>query len=122
MINMEERIAAWEDEGGSTPRGPIEGGMTGTVNQIAWAEQIKIEVEREFDRVREALASVATKQSSADRTATLAIIGILEDKRADVMRHREAGYFIHDWQDSRDQVRRMILEDPRYKAMRQSEP
>ena len=119
---MEERIAEWEDEGGATPRGAGEGGMTGAVNPIAWAEQIKIEVEREFDRVREALASVATKQSSANRMDTLAIIGILEDKRADVMSRREAGYFIHDWQDSRDQARRMILDDPRYKAVRQSQP
>ena len=59
---MEEPIAAWEDEGGSTTGSP-ESGMTGTVNQIGCAEQIKTQVNAEFDRVRAALESAAIKQS-----------------------------------------------------------
>ena len=47
---MEETIATWEDDGGSPARS-----LTGTVNQIGWAEQIKIQVDAEFDRVRAAL-------------------------------------------------------------------
>src|SRR4026208_1241401 len=59
----EERIAVWEDEGGSVQETP-ERGMTGTVNQIAWAKEIKTQVNAEFDRVANALKSAATKQSS----------------------------------------------------------
>jgi cell division FtsZ-interacting protein ZapD len=92
--------------------------MTGTVNQIAWAEQIKTQVNAEFDRVANALKTVAAKQSSQDRMATQAIITILEEKRAEVLANEEAGYFIHDWQELRDQVRRMIVEDSRYKAIK----
>src|SRR5262249_32181214 len=68
--------------------------MIGTVNQIAWAVQIKAQVDAEFDRVRKVLESVATKQSPNDRTDLQAIIRILEDKRAEVMGNEQAGYFI----------------------------
>jgi chaperonin GroES len=92
--------------------------MTGTVNQIEWAEQIKIRVSADFDRVGRALASAASKQTEEDRVDTLAVIAILEDKRAAVMGKDEAGYFIHDWQELSDQVRQMIVQDPRYKKIK----
>jgi hypothetical protein len=114
---MEDTIAAWEDEGGSSAR-TGEDRMLGTVNQIAWAVQIKAKVDAEFDRVRKVLESVATKQSSNDGTDLQAIIRTLEDKRAEVMGNKQAGYFIHDWQELRDQVRELIIGDPRYKAIK----
>ena len=92
--------------------------MIGTVNQIAWAVQIKAQVDAEFDRVRKVLESVATKKSPNDRTNLQAIIRILEDKRAEVMGNEQAGYFIQDWQELRDQVRQLIIGDPRYKALK----
>jgi hypothetical protein len=92
--------------------------MIGTVNQVDWAERIKVRVSAEFDRVARALASASTKQTEQDRMDTLAVIAILEDKRAEVMRKDEAGYFIHDWQELRDQVRQMIAQDHRYKRIR----
>jgi len=92
--------------------------MIGTLNQIAWAVQIKAQVDAEFDRVRKALESVATKQSPNDKTDLQAIIRILEDKRAEVMRSEQAGYFIQDWQELPDQVRLLIIGDPRYKALK----
>ena len=49
---------------------------------------------------------------------TLAVIAILEDKRAEVMANDEAGYFIRDWQELRDQVRQMIAQDRRYKIIK----
>ena len=110
---MEEPIAAWEDEGGSLQRA-----MTGTVNQIAWAEQIKAQVDAEFDRVRRALEAVGRSQSGKVRRNTQLMIGILEEKRAEVMWNEQAGYFIHDWQELRDQVRRMIVGDSRYKTIK----
>jgi len=91
--------------------------MTGTANQVEWAKQIKIRVSADFDRVARALALAASKQTEEDRVDTLAVIAILEDKRATVMGKDEAGYFIHDWQELRDQVRRMITEDVRYQAI-----
>ena len=114
---MEDAIAAWEDEGGSSA-GTEEHRMIGTVNQIAWAVQIKAQVDAEFDRVRKVLESVATKKSPNDRTDLQAIIRILEDKRAEVMGNEQAGYFIQDWQELRDQVRQLIIGDPRYKAIK----
>ena len=92
--------------------------MIGTVNQIAWAVQIKAQVDAEFDRVRKVLEAVATKQSPNTGTDLQAIIRILEDKRAEVMGNEQAGYFIQDWQELRDQVRQLIIGDPRYKAIK----
>jgi cell division FtsZ-interacting protein ZapD len=88
--------------------------MIGTINQIAWAVQIKAQVDAEFDRVRKVLESVATKHSPSDGTDLQAIIQILEDKRAEVMGNEQAGYFIQDWQELRDQVRQLFIGDPRY--------
>ena len=70
---MEDAIVAWEDEGGSSAR-TGEHQMIGTVNQIAWAVQIKAQVDAEFDRVRKVFESVATKQSPNDKTDIQAII------------------------------------------------
>jgi hypothetical protein len=91
--------------------------MTGTPNQIEWAEQIKMNVTAEFDRVALALHTVALRQTGLDRLDTDAAMVILEEKRAEVMARDEARYFIRDWQDLSDQVRRMIALDPRNKAM-----
>ena len=113
---MQNSIAAWEDEGGWQPQTP-ESGLTGTVNQIAWAVQIKKQVDAEFDRVCCALESARLKQPANETRKVDTMISILEDKRAEVMAHEEAGYFIHDWQELRNQVSRMIVADPRYKAL-----
>jgi len=114
---MRERISVWEGEGGSLNETP-ERELTGTVNQIEWAKQIKTQVNAEFDRVKTALEAAAAKQSGQDRLDTQAVIAILQDKRAEVMARQEAGYFIHDWQELRDQVRQMIMKDDRYKAIK----
>jgi uncharacterized protein YndB with AHSA1/START domain len=114
---MQERIPEWEGEGGSLNE-PSENAMAGTVNQVEWAKQIKAQVNAEFDRVKSALEAAAAKQSSQDRAQTQEVIAILEDKRAEVMSRQEAGYFVHDWQELRDQVRRMIKSDDRYKAIK----
>ena len=114
---MQERISEWEGEGGSLNE-TSEKALTGTVNQIEWAKQIKTHVNAEFDRVKTALETAAAKQSGHDRMDTQALIAILEDKRAEVMAHEEAGYFIHDWQELRDQVRQLIMNDHRYQAIK----
>jgi len=91
--------------------------MTGTVNQVDWAEQIKARVSAEFDRVANALESAARKQAEPDRMETQAVIAILEHKRAEVMAKDQAGYFIRVWQELRDQVRQMIVQDSRYQTI-----
>ena len=122
-------LGEWENEGGATIRldsfarlatpgfGPNIAPKTilvGTPNQKEWAEQIKDRVHKEFDRVGMAMKSVATKQAGWDQTDTLKLVAILEEKRQDVMANARAGYFIHDWQELGDQVREMIVKDPRY--------
>jgi hypothetical protein len=92
--------------------------MTGTESQIEWAERIKPLVNAEFGRVAAAFQTVACNQEEQDRTDTRAIIAILEEKRAEVMANDRAGYFIHDWQELKDQVRLMIANDSRYQTIK----
>lgn len=82
--------------------------LVGTTNQVAWAEHIRASVSAEFDRVASALEA---------RADTQAVIAILEEKRAEVMARADAGYFIQEWRELRDQVRLMITHDVRYKAI-----
>ncbi|MGH9632882.1 MAG: hypothetical protein ACRD7E_31645 [Bryobacteraceae bacterium] len=92
--------------------------MTGTASQIEWAEEIKPRVNAEFDRVAKALTAAVANQREQIRMDTLAVIAILEEKRVEVMAKDQAGYFIRDWQELRDQVRQMITQDPRYQAIK----
>lgn len=80
--------------------------------------QIKARVSAEFDRVAKALESAASKQAEPDRRNTQDIIAILEEKRSEVMAIDQAGYFIRDWQELRDQVRQMVLQDSRYQRIK----
>ena len=99
--------------------------MTGTTSQIEWAERIKPRVEAEFTRVARAFEATAANQAERDRMDTRAIIAILEEKRFEVMTKDQAGYFIRNWHELKDQVRRMIAQDSRYqeiKAARESRP
>ena len=114
---MSEIVSVWEGEGGSLNE-TSEKALTGTVNQIEWAKQIRTHVNAEFDRVITALQAAAARQSGQDRMDTQAIIAIVEEKRTEVLEHQEAGYFIHDWQELRDQVRQMIMKDERYTAIK----
>jgi len=114
---MEETMEVWEGEGGALPPAPTEMQLIGSQNQVAWAEQIRAAVNAEFDRVASALGARGGTQAERQRSDTLAIIGILEEKRAEVMAKKDAGYFIREWQELRDQVRLMIINDPRYKAI-----
>lgn len=91
--------------------------MRGTVNQVEWAIQIRANVGLEFGRVAKALGRVCLKQTGPDHTDTQAILAILEEKRAEVMAHDQAGYFIREWQEIRDQVRQMMVRDPRCQAI-----
>ena len=124
-----DALGEWESEGGATSRlhdfvhlatpgfGPSIAAkviLVGTPNQIAWAEQIKGRVDKEFDRVGMIMKSVAAKQVGWDQTDTLKLVTILEEKRHEVMANDKAGYFIHDWQELSDQVRQLIVKDPRY--------
>ncbi len=95
--------------------------MSGSPDQVEWAERIRRQVNADFDRVAASFRSIARKQSEGKRAATEAIIAILEEKRTEVMSREQAGYFIRDWQEMGDQVRRMILSDVRYQAIKNNE-
>jgi protein-tyrosine-phosphatase len=121
-------LGEWESEGGAPAQSEVGGcqagpagltfTLTGTVNQLDWAKQIREQVGQDFDRVANAMKSVASRQVERDRTDTQALIAILEEKRTEVMSRAQAGYFIHDWQEPRNQVRQMIIKDPRYETIR----
>ncbi len=91
--------------------------LTGTESQVEWATRIRVLVNAEFARVAAAFRAVGDTQSDEKRAATAAILSILEEKRADVLRRSEAGYFIRDWQELGDQVRQLIVKDARYQAI-----
>ena len=92
--------------------------LTGTPNQIEWAERIKLTVAREFDRVAKALEAQADVQTGQKQAETRIIIGILEQKRTETLAIPSAGYFIRVWQELNDQVSQMIAKDPRYLFIR----
>jgi hypothetical protein len=87
--------------------------MTGTNSQIEWAERIKALVQAEFDRVTNAFQQVAKGQGGEDRNDTLAILEIIEEKRAEILANESAGYYIKNWQELSDQVRQLVASDPR---------
>jgi hypothetical protein len=118
--SIARNIQIWEGEGGAIPAPPgvQSASLSGSSAQVEWAERIKRQVNSEFDRVAAAFRSVAGKQSDDKRADTEAVIAILEDKRAVVMSREQAGYFIHDWQEISDQVRRMIFRDVRYQVIK----
>ena len=92
--------------------------MTGTPSQTEWAERIKRQVGGEFDRVAASFRSIAEKQIEKKRIDTEEIIAILGEKRSEVMGRDQAGYFIQEWQEISDQIRKMMCADTRYQAIR----
>lgn len=115
---MAAEITRWEGEGGSLARELAD--LTGSEAQIEWAVRLRRGVEAEFERVAAALRLVAAKQSPLRSAATVQMLQILEAKRVEVLSHERAGYFIKEWQEPSGHPRRLLLEDPRYEALRQA--
>jgi len=93
-------------------------GLNGTEHEIEWALSIRAQVNAEFERVARVLERTATQRSGQKRLDTYGMIAILEEKRAEVMSNQDAGYFIQDWQELHDQVRKMMIKDARYQAIK----
>jgi len=119
---LSHAVETWEAEGGAvlSPTGGSLISLNGTANQVEWGERIRDRVIADFDRVAKSFHTVAAKQAADKRAGTEAIIDILEDRRAAVMRQEHAGYFIREWQEIGDQVRQLLLHDPRYRALKGS--
>jgi hypothetical protein len=94
------------------------GTLTGTPAQVEWAERIRMSVAQEFDRVAKILRAQGVIQSGQKQAETQIILAILEQKRAETLTNPTAGYFIRDWQELSDQVRRMIAKDPWYQVIK----
>jgi hypothetical protein len=92
--------------------------LTGTPSQIEWAEQIRLNVAQEFDRVAKAFQTQVSIQTGQQQAETRLIIAILDEKRSETMSIPSAGYFIRVWRDLGDQVRQMIAADPRFDCIR----
>jgi hypothetical protein len=116
LLDMTSHIDEWEDDGGATASSR-EGRLIGTVNQIALAEEIRVRMTAEFDRVRATLESAACTRAGQRRSDVEMMIAILEEKRVQEMSSRRAGHYIHRWSELRHQVRDLILRDPRYRAL-----
>jgi hypothetical protein len=134
----EDATAGWEDEGGAlgqadcalaakeTANSRVKAVHTdliaeragATIHQAKWAEQIRAHVAAEFDRLAKMLEAVAGMQPEQGRKDTQDVIAILGQKRAEVMARNVAGHFFHDWQELRDQVQQMILQDPRCQPLK----
>ena len=93
-------------------------GLNGDAHEIEWALRIRTQVNAEFDRVARVLERTAKQRSGQKRLDTYGMIAILEEKRAEVMSNPDAGYFIRDWQELQDQVRKMMINDARYQAIK----
>ena len=93
--------------------------LQGTENQVAWAADIRVRVIAEFDRVARAFTAVAASQTGQRRLDNLAVIAILEEKRAEVMSSESAGYFINKWQELSDQVRQLMFQDSRFQSIKE---
>src|SRR5678815_300972 len=106
----------WEDKGESMDKEFH--GLNGTEHEIEWALSIRAQVNAEFERVARVLERTATQRSGQKRLDTYGMIAILEEKRAAVMSNPDAGYFIRDWQELQDQVRKMMMKDERYQAIK----
>lgn len=115
---MPAEITRWEGEGGSLAREFV--ALTGSEAQIEWAVRLRRGVEAEFARVAAALRRAAAKQSPLRRAATYQMLQILEAKRIEVVSQERAGYYIKEWQEPGGHPRRLLLEDPRYEALRQA--
>jgi hypothetical protein len=92
--------------------------LTGTETQIEWARRIQARVAGEFDRVRRVFEVVGEKQHGPAKAETAAIVAIVEEMRSNVLANDQAGYYIREWQDLKNQVREMVLKDPRFEAIR----
>jgi hypothetical protein len=91
--------------------------LTGTPNQIELAEQIRTRAVAEFDRVIQALTAARSRQVDSERDSTQAVIAIVAVKRAEVMAHDRAGYFIHEWQSLDGRVRQLLSMDAEYQKI-----
>ena len=91
--------------------------MTGGGLQVEVAERIKVRAGADFDRFTAAFEVLSNTQNEPERGETLAIVAIVKELRAQVMANDDAGFFIRGWQDLGDQVRTMVLKDPRVKAI-----
>jgi hypothetical protein len=95
--------------------------MTGTPGQVEWAEEIKLRVGAEFSHVASVLRAAAARQTEKGGLQTKAILGILEEIRAEVLANNSAGYFIREWQEINGQVRQLLAKDSRYLTIQASE-
>lgn len=113
-------ISAWEGEGGAAaqPAGASMPELRGSEAQVEWAGRIRNQVNADFDRVAASFRGVAARQFRGKRAETEAVLAILEEKRSEVMAMTSAGYFIHDWQETGGQVRKLIFDDPRYQTLK----
>ena len=91
--------------------------MIGTANQVDRAERIRKQVGTDSIAWRERSSQrLANRRAKANGLSGW--IAILEDKRDEVIANDDAGYFIREWHELRDQVQQMVTQDSRYQAIR----
>jgi len=96
MKTIEDNISAWEAEGGSLRSESL---LTASVGRQKRAEGIGAQVNAKFDRVSNALETLALMQPYQNRLRIFAIMLILEERRGEVLLSERGTCFLHDWQE-----------------------
>lgn len=92
--------------------------MNAAPNHPERTADLKARVNAEFDRVAQSFHAAAQHQSGRERQDTAALLEILEEHRAAVLANTDLGYFLDNWSNPHEQVRRLLATDPRVVALR----
>jgi hypothetical protein len=92
--------------------------MNAAPNHPERTADLKARINAEFDRVARSFHAAAQQQSGRERQDTVALLEILEEHRAAVLANTDLDYFLDNWSNPQDQVRRLLAADPRAAAIR----
>ncbi len=91
--------------------------LTGDSSQVAWAFQIRRQVDQSFDRISVAVASGTNRYKALTPEETAVLLAVVAEHRGDVLGKCSAQYFLEHWQDPVDRAQRLIHTDPRWLAL-----
>jgi hypothetical protein len=105
--------------GATDPQGFPVGGhslpaLTGQPGQIAWALQIRSQIEQTFGRISAAVSAGTNRYKALEPLETELLLKAVEEHRSRVMGTTDAQYFTDQWQDPLERAQRLIHADFRW--------